>query len=508
MRKILCHPFALPSPFAGIIPNPAHAGHLVYLASYLSGLRATSIVEEPVYFDRDYLAECAAFYCMSARSYSNRCRRLHYFSTEVTPETLTALAAAEDDTVKRLHDAYLGFSVIRPITAQLGRTVLAWHPDSQQTPRNTTPSRKYTTHLLGQEFAVQGIAWQQQDSAVGACATIALWSTLHTSAFDASHAVPTTADITRFAHRTASLGSRVFPSDGLHLYHILEAIKEAGLAPAAITPDRKSPAGNRISREKFGANCAAMIRSGYPVVLAGKVIMNGRPEPHAICAVGFRETLAPAVPPGGPIQFHDTGVEYVYIHDDNIGPNVRFQVAEDHHGVLLTPSSPSGASATPANYGPFVPECMAAAMHEGIRTTANDLLTRGLSVGKKIHDFLNKAAGAVPGVAALLGLSISARFCTVASYLGHELGIALGHNPGLLGRVRQELVEGVEPLCLHLGVVRFGTAQARVLDLIYDTTDSQLRNQIYCAVFYDPLLEQALKAQPTFRSLDPVVRAY
>ncbi len=51
-----------------------------YVRCYLDDLGAEAVLEEPSYFDRDYLSEFAAFYSTSARGYPNRCRRLHFFS--------------------------------------------------------------------------------------------------------------------------------------------------------------------------------------------------------------------------------------------------------------------------------------------------------------------------------------------------------------------------------------------------------------------------------------------
>lgn len=186
-----------------------------YLRIYLADLGCTAAVVEPVYFDRDYLSEFQAFYSVSTRSYGNRCRRAHYFSgPSVDRAMLHGALAGDEDASRQLQSHYLGFVVLRPIpTAPIGRTVLRWYPDlTPATPRVTTPSREYHAHVAGLRLTVRGLAWQQQDQGVGACATIALWSMLHSSAFDDYHAIPSTADITRFAHLTASLGARVFPS--------------------------------------------------------------------------------------------------------------------------------------------------------------------------------------------------------------------------------------------------------------------------------------------------------
>src|SRR5690606_22501303 len=98
--------------------------------------------------------------------------------------------------------SYLGFVVIRPLdVAPFGRTVLAWYENREAHSIRITPAlRKYTCNVLGVRLNVDGIPWQQQDRGVSACATIALWSMFHSSAFDANHSVPTTVEITKNAH--------------------------------------------------------------------------------------------------------------------------------------------------------------------------------------------------------------------------------------------------------------------------------------------------------------------
>lgn len=165
------------------------------------------MLTEPYYFDRDYLAEFAAFYCVSASGYENVCRRLHFFRDTLDRAALESALANDQAALQRFHASYLGFVVVRPIPASpLGRTVLCWYPDQQAgTPRVVTPSRDYGCHVGGITLTVKGLAWQQQDTAVGACATIALWSMLHSSALDGHHGLPTTASVTRSALQRLAL---------------------------------------------------------------------------------------------------------------------------------------------------------------------------------------------------------------------------------------------------------------------------------------------------------------
>src|SRR5207244_4410176 len=80
-----------------------------------------------------------------------------------------------------LQQNYRGFSVVRPIPgAPVGRTVL---PASvTRAPADSTsvfsPVRRHATHLAGFTLVTEGVPFQQQDHAVSACATTALWSAL------------------------------------------------------------------------------------------------------------------------------------------------------------------------------------------------------------------------------------------------------------------------------------------------------------------------------------------
>jgi hypothetical protein len=147
-----------------------------YLRWYLADLGARTLLVEPNYFDRDYLSEFAAFYCTSSAGYPNVCQRLHYFADDVDRSLLEKAVSGNAAAATRIQDCYLGFIVKRPIPGTpLGRTVLSWYPDlTPQLPRVVEPSRWYSCHVAGLELRVRGLAWQQQDAGVGACATVAL----------------------------------------------------------------------------------------------------------------------------------------------------------------------------------------------------------------------------------------------------------------------------------------------------------------------------------------------
>src|SRR5258708_8322784 len=280
---ILLHVFGSPSdPLAQLSQTP----QVAYLRGYLADLGAVSVLEEQRYFDRDYLSEFAAFYAVSSAGYSNVCRRLHFFAPPTLHRVeLESCVGGQADALSNFRSRYLGFVVIRPIPqAPLGRTVLKWYPDATPaTPRVVNPSREYECNIAGLKVTVTGLAWQQQDTGVGACATVGLWSMMHSSAFDDTHAIPTTADITRSAHDKASLGARVFPSSGLTVFQVAEAIKAWGLSPLTIEGNLTVRGESACAKARLCARASDFARAGYPLLVIGSL---GPGEKHAICALG------------------------------------------------------------------------------------------------------------------------------------------------------------------------------------------------------------------------------
>lgn len=478
-----------------------------YLLCYLDDLNATTVIEEPNYFDRDYLAEFSAFYSVSSRGYKNICRRLHFFSCEIKRNQLKGAAGGSSRQLKKLQNSYLGFIVIRPIpAAPLGRTVLTWYPEQEKnrhTPRVRNSSRNYKVHIAGIELIVNGLAWQQQDTGVGACATVSLWSMLHSSAFDDHHAIPTTADITRDAHSKHSFGARIFPSQGLNFYQICDAIEEQQLAPLITEGDIKREGDSKalgFSRERFSSTCASYIRSGYPVLLSGNLITNGS-SGHAICVVGFRSCVPQPADPNSP-GLAESGIEYIYVHDDNLGPNVRFKIdtlklENRYEVVMLSADAPEPfnqqreISCPTEDYPDFIPTQIIVAAHSDIRTDPDTLHRAGIHNATYISKILNYIAE--KKLQPKYGLTVSTRFIKLAEYLGKELYARLGSKPTILSSVRLGLCEKVDPMSLHIGLVRIGLDNSTPLvDILYDTTDSDRNHPIFCYVAYSDKIPDAM----------------
>jgi hypothetical protein len=455
-----------------------------YLRWYLADLGAKTVLVERAYFDRDYLSEFAAFYCTSAAGYPNVCSRVHYFSESITRETLARAVESKGPERTLLTESYLGFMVIRPIPqTPIGRSVFRWYPDATpQLPRVVEPSREYICNVAGLELRVTGLAWQQQDVGVGACATVALWTMLHSSAFDDRHVVPTTADVTRTAHGPGLSFLRAFPSEGLVFEQLVATLRDSGFAPLIVPGDLPSSLGS-FTREHFSASLAAFIRSGYPVLLPLTLVDPatgadfGR---HAVCAVGFRQASSGAPAPGA-LEFEDAATEYIYVHDDNLGPAARFQIETDTSGAVVLRAKPPPARHNLKLPDPTIgfpllrPTALLAAAHDEVRISPDVLHVRAIRLGT----MLTSTTGGK------LGLTASARITRLARYVRGELEAVLSSNPTVLGKTRLALWESVPPMSLHLGVVRLGSGPKPLVDVLFDMTDSEPNMRAFCHVAYN-----------------------
>jgi hypothetical protein len=300
--------------------------HVRYLASYLrksSPPARTMVVERP-YVDRHYLEEFTGYYASKLRPPSSKTTRIHFFASEFDDTGLRAVIAEASRNYERargdLQHEYLGFLVVRPLaSAALGRTVL--RPYSDRSSRHFQPAKGVSrVHLAGLELQLRGLAFQQQDQGVGACATAALWSALACVMRNDGARPVTPFAVTRAATRHV-LSSRAFPaSGGLDLTQMLATISELGYSPHVLKP------GEGADLDKFLIAVQCYLRSGIPVVMQVKAADD---EGHAVACVGFRASdeeetvndLTCPTPHG--FELRAQGMSRVYIHDDRLGPYAR-----------------------------------------------------------------------------------------------------------------------------------------------------------------------------------------
>jgi hypothetical protein len=292
---------------------------LEYVGNYLEKLKCKTIVMETRYIDRDYIEDVALFYSRSLRNYPNHCARLHFFSESFSVAQWNELlkVACEGDlklSEATLQEQYLGFCVLRPLPGYpVGRTVIKPFPREAEDGRFVREMpcvRDYQVHIGGFTLTVSGLAFQQQDQGVSACATTAVWSAVHCIAPKENQRVATPAEITQEASRYLLLSGRSLPSEGLGIQQICEAIRGVGLAPLVYTS---------ISPSEDKPQLQTYIDSGFAPVLA--IRAHTERDGHAVCGVGYKK-FATKPHSNSAVHFTEaaTAIESLYIHDDRLGP--------------------------------------------------------------------------------------------------------------------------------------------------------------------------------------------
>jgi hypothetical protein len=323
------------------------------MAGYLADLGVRSMMIEYPYTDSDYLDAFAAYYAKCHTVFSRWCKRLHFFEAELSDEHLRDLeSGASAQTEELLQTSYRGFIVARPLPeAVIGRSLLATYPDvSDAEPmhkRHFPVLRNYEVNLCGIKLIINSIPFQEQDTVLAACATVALWTCFHKTA-DLFHTpVPGPVAITRTASQLSHYG-RPIPSTGLEIEEICTAIRAIELEPELYDLNDIEAAGPFSDKADGiadgGAVPFASLLYGYlamqlPVLLV--VTISGEESLHAIAVTGYSELDVPLPTEYANREFvplFGRRIHEFYGHDDQICPFSRIGLAPapGKHVKLIT----------------------------------------------------------------------------------------------------------------------------------------------------------------------------
>jgi hypothetical protein len=312
----------------GIIHDRWPPLQVEYLWDYLREVSCKTVVVERHYVDRVFMHDNAVFYVRNLRSYPNHTSRLHFFADEFDQngwrnKIVQAAEGAHEEVQKALRQTYLGFSVLRPLPgAPVGRTVFAPHAARSASNNRSTfsPIRRHFAHLAGFTLVIDGVPFQQQDHAVSACATTALWSAIDSVASIEELPVSSPANIAEAATRYPLQEGRAFPTEGLTVKQMCEASRSAGFSPIV------------ISHSDFKDDLTQIygyLTSGLsPVLSLMPADDPNASSGHAVCAVGVEcGDVKPQTNPNYKFREESSCLSGVYIHDDRLGPYAFAQLA-------------------------------------------------------------------------------------------------------------------------------------------------------------------------------------
>lgn len=451
-----------------------------YLGQFLEALGAMSLLVESHYIDRHFVEEFSSYYSRSLLSTGNSCARIHVFrgleggarldEPGVLDGMLHRAASGEWEVVNEsMRAAYLGFIVVRPLpSVPIGRTVLV--PPTDTKGSSHWFGVRYTIHTLGFELPLEGVAFQQQDRAVGACATAAIWMALQRTCKNEGDRPPTPSAVSEAAVRYFLPSGRSLPSSGLTVEQICEALRYFEFPPEVLTARGLA----EWELEYFRMRLHVYLRSGMPVILAVNTAGGG----HAVTIVGYKSetprricldqvsaqlrrcgSLADEMEePGNEevLRLMNLDYDHVYIHDDRLGPYILARLdtelsPEGKNTLKLRLMQPGGEEIEAVEVlwaaVPLYPKLRSAA-HELFESSVGLLpLIRELSVQQPEDD-----------------LAVEFFFARSGHYLTDLYRQNL--DPDRLGGFLKEAA-----LSRYVGVVRWFLNGKPLLDTIWDTTD-------------------------------------
>lgn len=446
-----------------------------YLAGYLTRKGARSIVVENEYIDRDYLEDFEAYYVRCFERYNSRCRRLHFFSTELSADDFEGRVRRFDEASDGLlQSTYLGFVVARPLPEPIvGRTLLkTFDPEGYE--RRYRAVREYEVSLFGIDLRLDSLPFQQQDSVVAACATVALWTAFHKAADIFDTVAPGPARITNAAN-TIRPPKRIMPSRDLSIAQMCEAVRATGLEPQVERVTHTTPLASII----YG-----YLEFGLPVVLCG-YIDGQESKGHAVAVTGYAMSKAYSNTTESNIRgvrSEASMMERLYVHDDNVGPFARMRF-EDPSGFALSGSIPTppfvlqGYDLNGLPEHSFSPLLALVPVYGKIRIAFTE-----------VHAWL----GTVMTFARVVGVDFSDVTWDVALAKTGEIKSEVRRRTPDVADVLDVLVTPQPRFIWRAKMLRGGR---RIADLLFDATAVSRSNPLFRVVWHDSGVKDELKGR-------------
>ncbi len=453
-----------------------------YVFRYVHKIGARCMTIEEVYIDRDYMEDHGLFYSRSFLPYNAACKRLQFFRTgpgeteRLIEELIENGRSTNKESFQKAcrefsDENYCGFSVIKPLPGcPVGRTVLRPCPSESEDGRQSFDSaRDYVSHLCGIELTVRGLAFQQQDTGVSACATTALWSSLQKARDLEPVGSATPGQITVLATRFSLPFGRPMPSDGLTIEQMCGAVNALGLAPTLA---------RAVGFEETRSQLYTAISAGFAPVL---IVKHAETENyHAVVVAGMKVNEPHAGAKIDEDVYDLSGdLKAIYIHDDRHGPYLRANITRSSQKMQLDLVTPKET---------WVVTHIVLPVHSKIRVSlvkithvAEEIAQAALSFREA---FLN--AGTLPDSPessedplVLAQPRVSFDTSIVKAYRYVES--VLLQTPTVSSGVGRALARNLS-LPRYVGLISFSTSFAGKFDLLIDTTGTDKNLNLICLV--------------------------
>lgn len=355
--------------------------HFLYLRNYLGpgdGLNAKTIVIELEYVSKAYFTDYSNYYATCFQDYERRCKRVHFFNIELDETALKKEILAESNF---LNEHYLGYIVVKPLPdSVIGPTVLATYQekDDKDQKRYFPATKEYEVNFFGRTLLVKSLAYQEQDTVVSACASVAIWSAFHKTSALFKTSLPSPGEITKLAGNLFFNYGRMYPNLGLDLTQVCRAIDAMGL----VSEVRSS---KRFDGEIYLASriIYAYLKCGIPILLLIKYSSApGVSVGHAVTVVGYSKPQPKPSDPSKEITLTADGIDKFYIHDDQLGPFASYEFS----GKTALKTYHSNASGE-KNYIPSWIHAVVIPVYPKIRVGFEDVFERVSNFDRTFYEY-------------------------------------------------------------------------------------------------------------------------
>lgn len=336
---------------------------------------AKYMLVENEYSSDSYLRDFRAYYFDCYKPLPKFSQRVHFFQEPLTGEPLSLeklekIVTHEEAVPKDFwEECYLGYVVLRPFSSTVFGVCLL----KTYLPKSTTEKRRCYTSTHSIRFDVLGhtirnfeaLPFLNQDGAIGACATSAIWS----SFFKLSHIFKTKFlaphEITQNAGLSIRVQSSPYPSKGLDGYQITKTISKNDLSFDYLEkPMGKKSNGKRHTHIPFFELKRILYaynkKLGIPSLISYEI--PDYETQHLVCLAGYRivnkglesyiqqEEVAKLGKDFTPIRSEADNIMRLYVHNDVFGPFAKvdfIEVEQELDGITPDPpgdNSPSTQS--------------------------------------------------------------------------------------------------------------------------------------------------------------------
>lgn len=292
--------------------------HFNYFSGYLKNIGAKTIIVENDYVSRAYLKDYSNYYSTCFQNYDRFCKRVHFFDKDFDVEKFEKELL--DPKSKFLDTQYLGYIVIKPLPDSIiGPTLLkTYKKDNEGFTRHYPSCRDYKINLFGKQLSLCSLAYQEQDTVVAACASVAIWSAFHKTSIIFNTDLPSPSQITQRAGNSFNNYGRTFPNPGLDISQICKAIEKTGLVSEFIISD-KFKSNVKLAKQLI----YAYSKAGLPILLFLTFDDGNNDVGHLVTVNGFSNTTETKEPTKD-ISLLADRISKFYAHDDQVGPFAKF----------------------------------------------------------------------------------------------------------------------------------------------------------------------------------------